>query len=71
MAVHWSLEWQRGIVEWDLDHVIIAKYLHVGSKRNEEWIYFRQDADRRERQIGFLRRTKGQLGLYLWSIFLV
>ena len=70
MALHWSLEWQQPVVRqfnptWDLKDVIIAKYYHTGSRRHEEWIYFKQNLNlprERAREVGFLRRTKGKLG---------
>ena len=80
MALHWSLEWQQPVIRqfnpnWDLKNVIVAKYYHTGTRRHEEWIYFRQDVNRpraHAREVGFLRRTKGKLGpvYLLWYLFL-
>ena len=81
MALHWSLEWQQPVVRqfnpnWDLKDVIIAKYYHTGTRRHEEWIYFKQNLNlprERAREVGFLRRTKGKLGpvylLYCFDFF--
>ena len=79
MALHWSLEWQQPVVRqfnpnWDLKHVIVAKYYHTGTRRHEEWIYFRQDVNlprERAREVGFLRRTKGKLGFIFCDILFV